>query len=186
MATAPAEEEKPESSRPTSRGPTTGSSGALKERGTGNADGEPPQERTPSPSIPQQPQEDTFRCRSCDRPVEEHERYTWCTRCKHRVHLPGCVCAPAGYDAQDAAERIAIRSSRGGCMRKTQRAQDATTHRLRPRVPQPERNPEGHSIPRTAKRRDRDRSESRTDRDVDAFVCNYAGRKPKEKDRPAA
>ncbi len=96
------------------------------------------------------------------------------------------VRASAECDAWDAAERTQKVDEEGGCTGKTQKVQDVATHRLWPRGPQPERNPEGHGTPRIAKRRDRDRSGSRTDRDVEASVCNYAGRKPKEKGRPAA
>ncbi len=96
------------------------------------------------------------------------------------------VRASAECDAWDAAERTQEVDEEGGCTGKTLKIRDVATHRLRLREPQPERNPEGHGTPRIAKRRDRDRSESRTGRDVEASVCNYAGRKPKEKGRPAA
>ncbi len=96
------------------------------------------------------------------------------------------VRASAECDAWDAAERTQKVDEVGGCTGKTLKTRDVATHRLRLREPQPERNPEGHGTPRRAKRKDRDRSGRRTDRDVEASGCNYAERKPREKGRPAA
>ena len=112
--------------------------------------------------------------------------FTLCARDAITEYTYQDVRASAERDAWDAAERTQKVDEEGGCTGKTLKIRDVATHRPRPRGPQPERNPEGHSVPRTARRRDRDRSESRTDRDVEAFGYNYAERKPKEKGRLAA
>ena len=87
------------SNQPTSRDPTENKDGRPEESSCDwdgdPTDEEPPRERTPSPSIPstpQQPQKETYRCGTCNKQVEERERYVTCTRCKRRVHVTRCTC----------------------------------------------------------------------------------------------